>query len=248
MSGAELAAATGGQPIALEGIENAAHYRAGREAVLGFLNSENQGLIFDLRELLEELRGRVDSPALRALDAPRKNFRDGKLALLKYGRFLLDQARQVGLPGEGYPALARYAAGADSGFEGVQADAVFADLEALDARLRGALYENPEQGELDRFSARLDIMEKMLNISATPEEVAQFQARPGDFRVAAFASFLQRQGGAEAGPEPEVSALDAALDRACARTANRRPCSSPAATTRLICSSNCRLAGYPMSP
>ncbi len=213
MSGAEYYAAVGRHPIRLVGVEDAAHYRAGREGVAKFVTSESQGYISDLRDLLGQLKPRLYSRALAAFDRERVKFQNREQSILHYARFLADQARQTGLTSLNAPHVESYLAHAESGAPGLEADALYQELDALDGRLRLRLYTRPGQAELDQFEQRLDIMQKMLNISATPAEVARYRLHPGQFRITAFADFI-RQFNPDQMLDPGLFDLDALLQEA----------------------------------
>ncbi len=210
MSGAEYYAATGRHPIALTGVENAVQYRAGRDSVENFVTSESQGYILDLREALDQIKPKLYSPALKAFDQQGKKFQSREHSVLKYARFLASQARKAGLIHPAGPHVKQYLNQARSGVAGLDAGALYRELGQLDARLRQRLYTRPGQAELDQLERRLEIMEKMLNISATPGEVTQYRLNPGQYQVSAFADFCRRfhPGGVIT---PELFRLDALL-------------------------------------
>ena len=56
LSGAEYYTATGKYPMELCGIEQGELYQASRKVVSEFLNDENQGYVYDLRELLNAVK------------------------------------------------------------------------------------------------------------------------------------------------------------------------------------------------
>ena len=213
-TGAELYAITGKRTVALEGIEQAELYRADRNAVMKFLNDENQGYLFDLREALDGLKDGLYNQELKKLDARKIAYRQGAAALAQYAAWLAKYAagRKLGLGG--YPMLARYLGPKESLGAGADADHLSRELELLDRELRLGLYTSPEQKELDALEQRLDIMEKLLNISATPEELAEFRSNRGAFRVQGFQDFIVRHlPEGEPGPDPEIANLDAGLEQ-----------------------------------
>ncbi|NTV51984.1 MAG: hypothetical protein HGA76_03070 [Candidatus Firestonebacteria bacterium] len=194
VTGAEMVAALGKHPISLEGVETPALYQDNYRTVMKILNDESQGYIYDLREALGEAKQRVYSPALRALDDRRTAFWSGELPLVKYAAVLAGLAARARVELKAYPNLALYVTRADGVFsETVDLEALNVELEALDRRLRVGLYTTENQRQLDSLEHRLDIMEKLLNISVSPEELAEFRARPETFQVKAFIDFLSRQ-------------------------------------------------------
>ncbi|MCK5242819.1 hypothetical protein KAR34_10235, partial [bacterium] len=217
ISGAEFYAATGRRPIVLEGIENAAYYQAGRECVMTFLNDESQGYVCDIRERLEILKAKIYNSKLTALDKKKTAFRDGRLSLFHYCRYLLKTASQAGffLDVDEYRHLKKYAVGQSEVFaREIDSDALYLQIEKLDLKLREGYYTQADQQSLDQLLHCLDIMEKMLNISVCNEEFAEYCAKPYWFKINTFQTFIQKHDLAgELFIEPEIYALEKYLKK-----------------------------------
>jgi hypothetical protein len=216
LTGPELYAATGKRPIWLEGIETAALYEHNHKTVRKFINHESQGYIFDLRETLEELKPGVYNPTLAALDKQKQAFRRGALSLLKYCAYLHAYANRCEEDLGAYPNLKAYLSKhRPASSEGMDADRLFSELGQLDQRLRARFYTTSVQEDMDVMQRRLDIMDKILNISASSEELAKYRYRPGDFKVGRFLEFIsQHDKTGELILDPEVYALDRYLGEA----------------------------------
>ncbi len=194
ITGPEFYAATGKHAIALEGIEDEASYQANRQAVERFLNNESQGQVFDLRETLEALKPRVYGKALSAHDRHRTAFRRGDESLLTYSVFLCRAGRQAGIGRDRFPQLQAYVSKRVNIFPSkVDSDQLYAEIETLEAALRQGLYRSREAIVLDDLQQRLDVVEKMVNISVSPEELAKYRAHPEAFRVQVFLDFIRSQ-------------------------------------------------------
>ena len=193
LTGAEMYAGIGQHRIRLEGIESADLYAHNRTTVMKFLNYESQGYIFDLRETLDELKRDIYNPVLTALDKKKQAFREGDLSLLKYSVYLYSFARQSREDLSLYPNLRAYVSKRKAMFSDlVDSDGLFNELDRLDQSLRARLYTSAEQEKLDLLSHRLDIMEKLVNISASPQDLAEYRAAPEGFRVQKFLDFIAR--------------------------------------------------------
>lgn len=216
ITGPELYAVTGRHPIRLEGIEKTELYQANRAAVLKFLNDESQGYVFDLRESLDRVKPAVYNQALAQLDRKRSQYREGELPLLKYGAYLAERARRGGLELRTYPNLVLYlTTGRDDLHEAVDSDGLFQELDRLDRALRAPLYTASEQRELDALDHRLDVMEKLLNISAAPEELAEFRGHREKFTVGTVREFIAKHEAAgDSMPGADVRMLDSYLEDA----------------------------------
>ncbi len=216
LTGPELYAAVGQHPIQLEGIETAALYEHNHKTVMQFLNNESQGYIFDLRETLEELKPGIYNPTLAALDKKKQAFRRGALSLLKYCAYLHAYANRCGEDLGAYPNFKVYLSERRPAFsKGLDSDLLFSELGQLDKRLRARVYTTSVQAEMDLMQHRLDVMEKLLNISAAPGELAEYRYQPGDFKVGRFREFIrQYDKTGELILDPEVYALDRYLEEA----------------------------------
>lgn len=226
IGGPEFYAATGAHPVRLEGIEDEALYRRNLDAARGLLTSEVQGYCCDLREALESLKSSVYNAPLLQFNAERKAYREGRRSLPDYALGLAKRARRQGWNLDAYPNLNLYLREPQAVFPvALDADALQRELDQLDLSLRAALYTSDEQRELDEFCRRADLIERLVNISATEQEVAEFQSARDAFRPQAFQDFIRRSADPEAGAlEPEIGVLDFSLDQADGfyRTADRR--------------------------
>lgn len=216
MTGAEYVAAVNHTPIILEGIESPQLYLASEKVVHTFLNAESQGYIYDLRALLEQLKKTVYSKALMEFDRKRQAYRTGHLTLLHYAAFLGKTALHHGLTPADYPALDQYLQGHEGGFS---SDQLIQEMDDLDAKLRGFLYQDPKERQMDEAWQRVDLMEKLLNISATQKELAAFRQERSAFTVssmaAALASLQQSQSEHRVlSMDPELYQLDNYLKQA----------------------------------
>lgn len=226
IGGPEFYAATGAHPVRLEGIEDEALYRRNLDAARGLLTAEVQGYCCDLREALESLKSSVYNAPLLQFNAERKAYREGRRSLPDYALGLAKRARRQGWNLDAYPNLNLYLREPQAVFPvALDADVLQRELDQLDLSLRAALYTSDEQRELDEFCRRADLIERLVNISATEQEVAEFQSARDAFRPQAFQDFIRRSADPEAGAlEPEIGVLDFSLDQADGfyRTADRR--------------------------
>lgn len=216
ISGPELYAATGRHGIQLEGIEQPDLYAANRRAVEAFLNNESQGYICDLRAGLNELKSRIYHSRLSKFDKQKTAWREGRISLLKYCVYLHRFGKRCRENMQDYPNLSQYVSWQANIFpDAMDADELFQELDRLDRRLRAILYTASAQEEMDLLQHRLDIMEKLLNISAAPRDLLEYRNNPENFRVSVFLDFMARY--AEPGaclPDTEIYIIDRFLEQA----------------------------------
>jgi hypothetical protein len=215
ITGPELYAATGQHAIHLEGIESQELYDQNRKTVMEFLNNETQGYICDLRDGLNALKTGVYNRKLRKFDEKQQAFRRGEMTLLKYSVFIHSRARRSKENLSACPNLSAYVSRREQILSrAVDSDGLFRELERLDQRLRAGLYTTPEQEEMDVLQHRLDVMEKLLNISASPEELAEYRAKMQDFSIERFLEYMARHDKKrEFMPDVEMFRLDENLKK-----------------------------------
>jgi hypothetical protein len=176
ISGAEFYAATGGKNIDLVGIENQAQYQASRESVLAFLNHESQGYVWDLRESLNKLKATLYNRELRHFDSQTTAFLKREISLWKYCSFLKKYQSRFPQWKSEFPQLRRYlsVSGRRASLK-IDAGQLYREIEQLDKQIRDRFYTRSEQRRLDHLLHKLRIIEKLLNISATPLELAEYR-------------------------------------------------------------------------
>ncbi|MCK5218730.1 class II fructose-bisphosphate aldolase, partial [bacterium] len=193
ITGPEMYAAIGRHAVRLQGIETQALYDNNREHVMSFLNHESQGYIYDLRETLNALKDSVYNQALAKIDEKKQAWREGDLSFLKYSVYIYEYGRQRKLNLKSYPNLSRYVSRQQNIFpKAVDSDELFKELEALDSNLRAGLYTSADQQVMDSLLHRLDIMEKLVNISAAPRDLSEFRENPEGFQVERFLEYIRQ--------------------------------------------------------
>ncbi len=215
LTGAEYYAANGEYPIRLEGIETPALYAANKKAVRSFLNYESLGYCYDLREILDEMKSGIYSPQLRKFDAKRRAWRAGEMDMLKYCAHLFRTSQKSNLDFSVYPNLERFLSLRQNFFsQKIDPDKLFREIDILDAVIRQMLYTSDAQAGLDAHYRRVDIIEKLLNISVSPEELQEFRNQREKYTAQAFWTFINqhsqtKDGFSESGTwNPEFGTLD----------------------------------------
>ncbi|MEW6516557.1 MAG: LysM domain-containing protein [candidate division FCPU426 bacterium] len=210
LSGAEYFAAQHPGQVILEGMEEDGEYRASHELALRFLTDESEGLLCDLRQALESLKPRLYSLPLLKLDDLKTATQNGQISLKQYCRQLLGFA-QGSLDLAGYPNLLCYTRSSQAEFPPeVEAENLYREMQVIDLVLRRELYTQPLQAELDGMLHRLDLLEGLLNIALTPEELNEVRAHPEQLAIGRFLDFLQPlASGLQLEPTGDLPALDA---------------------------------------
>ena len=216
LSGAEYYAITSEFPMALEGIETAELYALNKRSVEFILTDEGQGYCLDLRDNLNIFKPQIYSSTLLAFDKKRVAYREGRVSALKYCRGLRKYAKKLKLDLNPFPNFIAYSQSHDAVFPlQIEADDLFQEIDRLDQIIREYFYTNKIQRDLDAQLKRLDIIEKLLSISVSPEELAVFRQERQAFQVQTFVDFIWQQNTEDdVEIDPEVFVLDGYLDAA----------------------------------
>ncbi|MEW6517763.1 MAG: (d)CMP kinase [candidate division FCPU426 bacterium] len=192
ITGAEYQAATGAEPLVLQGIESQALYDHNQNTLMKFLNEESQGYCQDLRFALEQLKRPIYSTDLAKMDHERENFDQENQTLEKYCDFLLAEANRLGVELEPYKVIRLYALEHRLPVNAVvDYERLLHEAEALDRAVRQRLYTSDEQRQLDHQLYVLKIMENLINISATEEDLRYFRGHREDFTLESMLHFLE---------------------------------------------------------
>ncbi len=207
LTGAEYCAATGKNPIRLEGIEDARLYAENKKSVDMLLSHEALGYCYDLRDALNNLKPTIYSKRLHQVDAQFEKFRLGRVPLSAYAVFLSRLARKLKLSLKAFPNFEAYR-GHGAHDQKADPEALFGEMDRLEQLIREKYYSRPEERFLDEQLGRLTLIEKLLNISATPEEVALFRTGHDLFNVQTFMDFINRHQGKEASTQTQILSPD----------------------------------------
>ncbi len=193
LTGADVFASTSGRPVYLKGLEDQRLYDQSLEALKGFLNEETQGIIFDLRDNLDLIKAQIYSPALKKIDQQYEAYRVGQLDFFSYAAFLRKNAAHLGISMQAFPQITKLATVRPKQMaKELDQVELIKEMEALDLQVRQKKYTSAEQAILDQLSRRLDIMEKLINISVSPEELADFRTNRAHYDLKIFINFLKK--------------------------------------------------------
>ncbi len=196
LTGAEYGAANGARPVDLVGLENDGEYQQSLKLARGLLNAESQGYCQDLRGMLDQLKAATYNPRLSVFDRLRSGYQEGRLDLTAYARQLGQWANRMGQSMAAYSELNQYlASGARFQPDQGDLDQLFVELDQFEKALRQKLYTSEKQRTLDHWLDRLDLIEKMLNLSATQEELQRYRQHRDQYQIPAFIEFIRQAGG-----------------------------------------------------
>jgi len=192
ITGPEYQAAISSEPLVLQGIESEKLYTANRDSLLQFLNEESQGYCEDLRYALERLKQPLYNMELAKMDHQREAYDEESITLEKYCDFLLLQANRVGIEITPYKVMRLYALEHRLPVNvAVDYEKLLHEAEALDQAIRRKLYTSHEQRQLDHYLYLLKIMENLVNITATEDDLEYFRRHREEFKITNMLHFLE---------------------------------------------------------
>ncbi len=195
LTGAEYFTVTTSAPVQLIGIEDKSLYNDSLARVHHFLNAESQGFIYDIRDQLDILKNKIYNHGLKKLDQKAMAYRMGDLGLLNYAAYLSQLARSLKVDLKPYALFNRFVMLHQDFFAPeMEADALYRQVDQVEAALRQVSYDNEAQKTLDNLYHRLYIMERLLNISVSQDELADFRQHRTQFKTNVYDAFLQAQG------------------------------------------------------
>lgn len=195
LSGPEYSAALNRGGVKLVGVEDAALYHASEAALRELLSAESTGLAQDFLDSLLALKARMFRGDLARWDQLAEEFAERRIPAPRHWARL----RQW---------LAKSGAAPD--FSGAMADTLEKKILCADEQLRERLYFSADQRELDHWVRLARVIQHLVNISATQEDIAYVNAHAGEFQVRTLAVYFERHGSdLESGevPTPDAESL-----------------------------------------
>ncbi len=191
LTGPEYLASISGQPVVLAGIEKQQLYDYSKEKLTQFLTDENQGYVEDLRFVLEKLKAPLYSTELAKLDHMQAQFDGEQIPLENFVNYLLDEGDRLGVSFKAYSALNTYAVHRQMPYQGnVDYERLLDAARQYDQTVRDKLYTTQDQRRLDHYLKLVRIMESLINISATDQELTYYRGHKKEFSITTLFNFL----------------------------------------------------------
>lgn len=185
LTGADWLAILDRPELELFGAEDAGLYERSLALIRQFANEENRGLMQELLDQLDFLQEQQFNAILLSFERRRKFYQRGDADPELYRRDLMREARQAKLPL--YPEEYR-------GWErNAELDFYSRSLQVqyLEAELRNRLVRTPAERQLLRYQEWVELTERILNVSASREDLARHQALSREVTVAGLQELVQ---------------------------------------------------------
>lgn len=193
LTGADYVAALNSDEIILEGIEDRQRYDESQTLVRDFLNTETMGMLADIQERLNHIKLQIYNDKLLALNELRRAYLSGKTQLLSYVLNLQKMADRSSIPLKNFPSLNQFLQRhQENGHNPVDVDLLMSEIKSITSLLKARLITTEQEKDLDRQYFQFEILEKLLAISVSREELEYFRLHRDQFRVNNLIGFFQK--------------------------------------------------------
>lgn len=187
LTGADWLAILDRPELELFGAEDKDLYEDSLALIRRFASEENRGLLQELLDQLDFLQEQQFNASLLSFERRRKFYQRGDADAELYRRDLMREAQAAQLPS--YPEELR-------GWErNAELDYYSRNLQMqyLEAVLRDRLVRTPVEQQLLRYQDWVELAERILNVSASREDLARHKALGQDVTVAGLQELVQDQ-------------------------------------------------------
>ncbi|MCD4813722.1 (d)CMP kinase [bacterium] len=192
ITGPEYQSAVTDGGLILQGIESERLYVDNRDTLMKFLNEESQGYCEDLRYALERLKRPLYNMNLAKMDHKWEEFNNENISLENYCDFLLLEAHTTGVDLEPYKVMRLYSLEHKLPVNAaVDYEKLLQEAETLERAIRKKMYTSYEQRQLDHYLYILKVMENLVNISATTDDLRYFRTHREEFKITTMLHFLE---------------------------------------------------------
>lgn len=191
LTGAEYASIVSQSNMTLVGIESQPLYDQSLSIVTDFLNAETQGYLYDLKDALTDHKQHIYTAELLTYDQICQEYELGKRDLLSYAQALSHMVKKNNGSLASFPNLKKYLQLNQLVFSSsTNSEQLYQELDQLDQMIRASLYTTKAQQQLDIYLDRVGIIEKLLNISVTQDELIGFRQNRHFYTARHFVDFI----------------------------------------------------------
>jgi hypothetical protein len=201
LTGADYLAICDRPQVEIYGAENAGLYNQSLALVQQFATEENRGIILEFHEQLDLLKAQQYHPPLLALDRQRQSYLKGEMPVADYYHSLRQEAKRLNLTVPDVQGRSDYSQ-------------VEAQLAALENKLFSSLLQTQQERTLNRYQKFIELTERIVNVSASHQDVLDYQAQSPTLNLAQILKTFNNSLGDQAvGKMEEVSQLEAAVQK-----------------------------------
>ncbi|MFH1837195.1 MAG: hypothetical protein ABH862_03675 [Candidatus Omnitrophota bacterium] len=161
--------------------------------------------------LISELKRMLSKNGIKMLIRKTFEFTGKKISEVEYYAYLAEKVQRMDLDPDKFSEFIKYK-NYVSLYHFVDRSKITAEIDVLEERIKGSLYVNSADRELNLLSRNLVLMKNMLGISFTREDYEYYRQNRDSFKMRSYISFINNEGHSR-GIEPISGSALAVLAR-----------------------------------
>ena len=165
--------------------------------------------------LIGELKEGLSRNEARELVTMTVDFKTKKVSRKAFYSYLLKKAAGLGLDVGRFQALSNYIVYVST-YEAADRSKVMEEMDELEAEIKGKIYRNKTERELNVLSRNLALMKNIFDIALTKTDYKYYLANKGSFDIANYLKFINKEAPRyriSARPDPGITDLDGYRER-----------------------------------
>jgi len=156
----------------------------GEEGGIDFKKANNQR-----DELIDRLQKKISKKSLEELVAKTVEFKAQRISQKDFYLFLADKAKLIDIEMNEFNDLQKYIAYM-AVYDSIDKVAIIEEVDSLENKVRGLLYQNHNQEELNKLSKNLTILKNLFNITLTREDYKYYKEHIASFETKNYVEFI----------------------------------------------------------
>jgi len=143
-------------------------------------------------DLIDKLQKQLSKNSLEELVLKTVEFRSERISQKDFYAYLTKKADVVGVELAEFPDLQKYIVYIAM-YNAIDKMKVMEEMDRLENEIKGALYQNDKQKELNKLSKNLSLLKNIFGISLTKEDYKYYTDNEQSFNMANFVSFISKE-------------------------------------------------------
>ncbi|MFA5143730.1 MAG: twin-arginine translocation signal domain-containing protein [Candidatus Omnitrophota bacterium] len=143
-------------------------------------------------DLIDRLQKKLSKKSLEELVLKTVEFRSERISQKDFYVYLTNKADHVGIELKDFPALQKYIVYI-SMYNAIDKTKIMEEIEALENKVKDALYQNDKQKDLNKLSKNLAILKNIFNISLTKEDYKYYIDNEQSFNASNYDFFINKE-------------------------------------------------------
>ncbi|MBL7072213.1 MAG: PKD domain-containing protein [Candidatus Omnitrophica bacterium] len=141
-------------------------------------------------DLISDLTGRLEKDELKALVLESVNFKEQKVSPANFHKYLEELARENNISLSAYKNFSMFTEYI-SLYESVDIFNLYSEVESLEKTIRGKLYRNEDERELNKISVMTELLRGLYSIELSSRDFGFFEETREKYDAKKFAAFIK---------------------------------------------------------